>query len=538
MADQDKPKSPDESETDPETPRDDPDRKAQDGQQTAEDEGAEPTSQAEAPETPLEPEPAEDTQAAGSEDTTPAEETESGAASVEAEPGGHPEAGDATAPEAQAPEDDGASAVEAQPDAAVDDPSFADYEAAPRSGGEEPSASGSEDRDAGEAAAEAATEPAQPAPWAASAGATAAATAGGAVADSAAERDAETGASGREPPQREVVVRRGGFVPALLGGILAAVLGFAAARYVVPEGWPFPGTAGPDFRTEVQTALDAQAERIDQLQSQLADAQPDLTPITERLDTVGSDLGALSSRVDDLAASTGGQLSEIEARLSELEKRPMEGAVSQEAIAAYERELQALMDQVAEQRAEIEEIAADAMSREEQAAEAARRAEALSALSQLVVALDAGEPYAEELGALDAALEGAVPEALAAPAADGVATLAELRDRFPEAARSALAAARDAEELAAEDPGARVTAFLRDRLGARSVAPREGDDPDAVLSRAEAALRAGELGRALEEVAALPETAQSDMAEWTSAARLRHEAKTAADSLAQTLNEE
>ena len=38
------------------------------------------------------------------------------------------------------------------------------------------------------------------------------------------------------------VVKSGpGFVPLVLGGVVAAALGFGLARYVVPEGWPVPG---------------------------------------------------------------------------------------------------------------------------------------------------------------------------------------------------------------------------------------------------------------------------------------------------------
>jgi len=75
-------------------------------------------------------------------------------------------------------------------------------------------------------------------------------------------------------------------------------------------------------------------------------------------------------------------------------------------------------------------------------------------------------------------------------------------------------------------------------LGARSVAPREGDDPDAVLSRAEAAVRSGDLDTALTEIAALPDVAQSAIADWQANAETRLEAKSAADDLVQQLLQE
>ena len=65
--------------------------------------------------------------------------------------------------------------------------------------------------------------------------------------------------------------------------------------------------------------------------------------------------------------------------------------------------------------------------------------------------------------------------------------------------------------------------------------PKEGDDPDAVLSRAEAAVAAGKLQDALNELAALPEAARSALSSWEAAANARVAAMTAAADLAQSL---
>ena len=79
-------------------------------------------------------------------------------------------------------------------------------------------------------------------------------------------------------------------------------------------------------------------------------------------------------------------------------------------------------------------------------------------------------------------------------------------------------------------------AFLQRQLEVRSVAPRDGDDADAILSRAEAALINGQLDLALSELATLPEPAAAAMADWTATAAARQAAVTAADTLAQSLN--
>lgn len=88
-----------------------------------------------------------------------------------------------------------------------------------------------------------------------------------------------------------------------------------------------------------------------------------------------------------------------------------------------------------------------------------------------------------------------------------------------------------------EDTTSRVATFFANQLGARSVEPRAGDDPDAVLSRAEAALRSGDLGAVLSEVSALPEPAQQELSDWVASAETRKAALDGADAVAQTLNQ-
>ncbi|MCB2133097.1 MAG: hypothetical protein KDE02_09510, partial [Rhodobacteraceae bacterium] len=69
----------------------------------------------------------------------------------------------------------------------------------------------------------------------------------------------------------------------------------------------------------------------------------------------------------------------------------------------------------------------------------------------------------------------------------------------------------------------------------RSLTPRAGDDPDAILSRADAALKAGDLAAAIDEIAALPEGGKAVMAEWVGLAQRRMAALAAVSALAQTV---
>jgi hypothetical protein len=139
-----------------------------------------------------------------------------------------------------------------------------------------------------------------------------------------------------------------------------------------------------------------------------------------------------------------------------------------------------------------------------------------------------GLPFAEPLAAVAAVAD--VPEALSAAAESGVASLEDVQAAFPAAARAALPVAL--RESAGDSAVDRFTAFVQGQVGGRAVAPREGDDPDAVLSRAQAAVSDGDLETALSEISALPEGALGEMAGWIADAEARTAVVTALESVA------
>ncbi len=315
---------------------------------------------------------------------------------------------------------------------------------------------------------------------------------------------------------------RGIFVPAIFGGAVATALGFFGGQLDWVEerfGLGSDDSALVQLIEDQAAALDTQAatlqgqaDMIEALTARLeevAAATPeiDLSGITGQLETQAADIATLALRVEDI------------------EKRPMTESVSEDAIAAYEAELERLQASVAAQRDEIEALLSEARTSETSAEERARIALARALMSRIITAVDSGAPYAEALAELEATGGADVPAGLAAAADTGVPTLIELQDGFPSAARAALNAARSAEG------GGGLGAFIERQLGARSVEPREGDDADAVLSRAEAAIRQGRLGDALAEVDTLPDAAKASMADWISKAEMRHAASRAADEL-------
>jgi hypothetical protein len=112
--------------------------------------------------------------------------------------------------------------------------------------------------------------------------------------------------------------------------------------------------------------------------------------------------------------------------------------------------------------------------------------------------------------------------------------MAQVQAGFPAAARAALAASVQPDPEAAL--GDRMLAFLRAQTGARALTPRDGADPDAILSRAEAAMRAGDLDSALAELDSLPPDAAAALAGWRAGAETRAAAVAALADLAAGLS--
>ena len=121
------------------------------------------------------------------------------------------------------------------------------------------------------------------------------------------------------------------------------------------------------------------------------------------------------------------------------------------------------------------------------------------------------------------------PPALSDHAETGVPALVALQQDFPKAARAALATAQTVPDDAST--GQKFTAFLKRQTNARSLSPRDGDDADAVLSRAEASLAEGDLKGALGEISALPEPAREAMQTWLNDAQRRDAALAAVNAL-------
>ncbi|WP_375687968.1 COG4223 family protein [Pseudooceanicola sp. LIPI14-2-Ac024] len=316
------------------------------------------------------------------------------------------------------------------------------------------------------------------------------------------------------PPAAEVERSGGGFFPMFLGGILAAAIGFGAGYWLVRSNQQDNAAAQMD---EFAQRISQQGATIEELRTEITGSQG-ASEVDSRIDEINAALQQAVSRLDAMSGDVEG----INGRIAELEKRPVTENVSQEAIAAYETELERLRQAMQDQRGEVEALVDQARQMESDANATAEATMRRAALTRILSSLDSGAPYGAALADLQAAGQE-VPEALAASAESGVPSMADLREAYPEAARTALDASRGASDNNS------VGSFLRDQFGVRSLKPREGSDPDAILSRAEGALAAGRLSDALAELETLPDVSRAELAGWIEQARLRADALAAAE---------
>lgn len=314
-----------------------------------------------------------------------------------------------------------------------------------------------------------------------------------------------------------------GFFPLLLGGVVAGGIGFAAATWGVPQ---------PEWATSDDARIDALAAELEALKAAevptfdaagLEAAQADLST---RLD-------ALSNRVDALEAAPVAEPAPSDADgTTEAAAAPaapdapvaptFDDRALRAEIASVAEDITALDAALTPRVTALEEAVSEADARNTSAVDEAQALAREAARNQVRLALQSGAPFAEPLAVL-----GDAPEALASVAETGVPAQAVLIDAFPDLSRDALRAAR------ASAPSTGVGSLFQNAFNPRSLTPREGNDPDAVLSRAEAAVRDGDLALALSEVETLPDDAKAVLAPWISRVETRAAALLAADAYLQ-----
>ncbi|OCX61610.1 hypothetical protein BFP70_14975 [Thioclava sp. SK-1] len=333
-----------------------------------------------------------------------------------------------------------------------------------------------------------------------------------------------------------------GFLPLLLGGVIAAVIGAGAMVFVLPK---LPPALSAKFMPETDAG---------QIDGSLSDLAARLDALTQELESVKAsplaapDLSGVQNGIDEAISSAsdlGNALTGLDDRLSALEARndTSGGSADFSAMQAEIASLKAMVEDGggAEIQQRIAQAAQEAQDKitaaEEQAAKlradsqsAANAALAQAAIARLAAALDSGAPTDKAIADLQAA-DYNVPDALTAD----VPSIEALQSSFAAPARAALDASR---KQAAQNASAgdKLKTFFLTQTGARSLNEQEGDTPNAVLSRAQTAVDHADFDTAVADVSGLPEAGQAAMADWVAQAQKRIDALSALDQLGTDAN--
>lgn len=369
-----------------------------------------------------------------------------------------------------------------------------------------------------------------------------------------------------------VQVRRGlGVIGAFVVGLFAACLVLAGALITMPY-WP------ADIRALWQgqgaaaappaPGIDLQQVRQDAAAVANASVEAAKREISTRLDDLDKRVRAASAAIAERPAGSGAPdpaIADLRSKVEALEGRAAGAATPAPATAApapaapnpeQEKELATLRLEIATMRNTVQTIdqtiatqrdqtklLAEAVDKargeasarnagEQKAMSAARASGLIGVAARLSAAVASGLPFANDLALLTPLAQGDAKltesaNALQAYAQTGVASRPALVAEFPAVAKAALA-----DDLADDSFGERLLGKLRGLVSLRRVGNDvEGDGTEAKLARAEAALDAGDLPKAVALVKTLPPQTSKATAGWLARAEAHLAAKQAADQI-------
>ncbi|HKU99470.1 MAG TPA: uroporphyrinogen-III synthase [Vineibacter sp.] len=266
-----------------------------------------------------------------------------------------------------------------------------------------------------------------------------------------------------------------------------------------------------------------------------SDASRQVAVLMERLDRLekreAQVSGTLSGAVDSAALARA--IGEAEARqrdqlvrnAADIERARAMASGLTERLSAVEKDVTAKLDAVRK------DVAARSEG-DRRAGDNGRAAAAIGISARLRQAIDAGGPFAADADLLKPLAAGdttiaAIQTELAPFASAGVVTRRILAAEFPEIARRVIAA-----DIADDSWGERLWGKLKQLVSIRRV----GDDapgatPEAIVARAEAALDAGDVAKAVTEMKTLKSPAGDPARDWLARAEAHLAAQRAIDRL-------
>lgn len=359
---------------------------------------------------------------------------------------------------------------------------------------------------------------------------------------------------GQEDPQPQAApvgpARRGG---ALAAGLLGGLIALAGAGGLQFAGvLPSPGSSGNANVAGLQAEIDALrrdfdglknapgAGGVEELRQSLGESAARVEGLSTTVEQLKSDLAGLRKTVEAEGGGAAGQaldarIKEIEASLAALGQNGGSAsaaaldAISQK-IASVEGALDAATkaSAAADARLATLEQTVEGLSRKVEAQADQPRIALAIAASALKAAVDRGGPFAAEAETFAAVAPKApeLPE-LRALAEKGVPSRADLIAAMPGAATAMI----DASKVVDVNAGffERLLSSAESLVKVRPIGAVEGEGAPAKVARMEAALRDGNLAKALAEYDTLPEPSKAAGAGFADAVRSRLKAEELVD---------
>lgn len=336
--------------------------------------------------------------------------------------------------------------------------------------------------------------------------------------------------------------RAAGRGAALAAGLAGGVIALVGAGLLQFAGLlPSPGSVGSPNAAAVQVEIDALRQEIDRLKNTPAAAEG-LDGLTATVDQLKSDIATLRSAVETGGAGDGAAVQALDTKLKEIEATvatlgAKEGGTSAAEIDGLNQKIAALQSAIdatskagtdmGGRLAAVEQSIAGLSQKVEAQADQPRIALAIAA-SGLKAAVDRGGTFAAELETLAAVAPNAPELAeLRTLAEKGVPSRADLVAAAPAAATAMIDASRAVDDNAGFLD--RLMTSAESLVKVRPVGVVEGEGVPEKTARMEAALKDGDLARALAEYDTLPEPSKAAGAAFADAVRSRLKAEELVD---------
>jgi len=332
--------------------------------------------------------------------------------------------------------------------------------------------------------------------------------------------DEGTSAKVKAPPRTSMPELKG-FATHLAAGLLGGLIGVVALSFfwnklpVRNDAAAEPNLAKIEQRIGALESATKQAVDLSDVDARIKSGLTDrVAKLEESLKALGETAKAGGSVAD--AAALDAKLSELEQKLqARIDTKLTEGEASER------QALDEMKSTIADLNAKVGALSVAERGADQDAA-SAKSAASVLAFANLRAAIDSGRPYVTELAALRSLAPGIGNfGALPAFAEQGIPTLAELTASFKTASDAAI----DAEPTASTGDESFLGSVLQSAQSMVRVrridGDATGDDPGAVLARAGAKLKQGDLIAAIQDAESLQGPPRQALSSWIDAARAR-----------------